>query len=214
MGKKRNSEIKKIRTNNFFSGDETGMKKTRIRKLPKSNQKGFSRDDAVKTGRFLAFFIIIYLILSILIKFFFPIIVIEQWVADNVLAFLQFLGYQGYVTLGQTAVIHIESGPAIEISELCTGLMETMIIVSAIIASAGIDWRKRLFGSVSAGLATIVLNFARIVFTILLILGTADIVLITFAHNILFRAFLLISIAGMYMLWFWWAVKDDKKGKK
>ncbi len=181
----------------------------------KNKKQGFSRDDAVKTGRFLAFFIIVYLALSVSIKFFFPVIVIEQWVADNVLAFLQFLGHQGYVTMGQTAVIHIEGGPAIEISELCTGLMETLIVVSAIIASAGIDWRKRLFGSVSAGLATIVLNFARIVFTVLLILGTADIALITFAHNILFRAFLLISIAGMYMLWFWWAVKDDrKKGKE
>ena len=183
--------------------------------MPKLISKGFSKDDAVKTGRFLAFFIIVYLALSVLIKLFFPVIIIEQWVAENVLGFLQFLGHSGYIALGETAVIHLEGGPAIEISELCTGLMETLIIVSAIIASAGIDWRKRLFGSVSAGLASIVLNFARIVFTILLILGTADIALITFAHNILFRAFLLVSIAGMYMLWFWWAVKDEKKkGKK
>ncbi len=191
-------------------------KKTAHQKaLLKSKSKGFSRDDAVKTGRFLAIFIIVYLALSVLIKFFFPVIVIEQWVADNVLGFLQFIGYQGYVTISETAVIHLESGPAIEISELCTGLMETLIVVSAIIASAGIDWRKRLFGSVSAGLATIVLNFARIVFTIWLILETADIALITFAHNILFRAFLLISIAGIYIIWFWWAVKDDvKKTKK
>ncbi len=170
----------------------------------------FTKDDAVKTGRFLAFFIIVYLALSISIRFFAPIIVIEQWVAENVLAFLQFLGHNGYVALGETAVIHLEGGQAIEISELCTGLMETLIIASAIIASAGIDWRKRLFGSVSAGLATIVLNYARIVFTTLLIVGTADLALISFTHNILFRAFLLISIAGMYMLWFWWAVKEPR----
>ena len=177
--------------------------------------KGFEKDDAVKTGRFLAFFIIVYLALSVSIKFFFPMVVIEQWVVENVLAFLQFLGHNGYVALGETAVIHLEGGPAIEISELCTGLMETLIVASAIIASAGIDWRKRLFGSVSAGLAAIVLNYARIVFTTLLILGTADIALISFTHNILFRAFLLISIAGMYIIWFYWATKNDgKKGRK
>jgi exosortase/archaeosortase family protein len=169
----------------------------------------FGREDAVKTGRFLAFFIVAYIALSFLAKAVFPVETIELWVANNVLAFLQLLGYSGSVSLGETALIQLDAGPAIEISGLCTGLTETLIIVGAIIASMGIGWRKRLFGAVSAGLAVIVLNYARIIFTVLLILGANDLAVIDFTHNILFRAFLFLSIAGIYIAWFYWAASGE-----
>lgn len=171
----------------------------------------FGREDAVRTGRFLAFFIVVYVVLSFSVKAIFPVETIELWVANNVLAFLQLLGHSGSVSLGETALIQLDAGPAIEISELCTGLAETLIVVCAIIASIGIGWRKRLFGAVSAGLAVIVLNYARIVFTVLLILGTNDLAIIDFTHNILFRAFLFLSIAGIYVAWFYWAASSERE---
>lgn len=177
---------------------------------------GFGKDAAVKTGRFLAFFIVVYIVLSLLIRAVFSLQGIELWVADNVLSFLQMLGYSGSVSLGETAIIQLSSGSAIEISELCTGLTETLIVVGAIIASIGIGWRKRLFGAVAAGLAVIVLNYARIVFTSLLILGNAGTETIGFTHNVLFRIFLFVSVAGIYVAWFWWAAGSEgaENGKK
>lgn len=171
---------------------------------------GFGKEDAVRTGRFLAVFILVYIILSVSIRTVFSVQGIELWVAGNVLAFLQMLGHPGTVSLGETALIQLGTGQAIEISELCTGLTETLIVVGAIIASVGIGWRKRLFGAVAAGLAVIVLNYARIVFTVLLILGTGNTAAIDFAHNILFRAFLFVSIAGIYIAWFYWAASSEK----
>ncbi|MFA4855659.1 MAG: exosortase/archaeosortase family protein [archaeon] len=176
----------------------------------KNAMLSFGREDAVKTGRFLAFFIVVYILLSFSVKAIFPVETIELWVANNVLAFLQLLGYSGTVSFGETAIIQLDAaGPAIEISELCTGLIETLIVVGAIIASIGIGWRKRLFGAVTAGLAVIVLNYARIVFTVLLILGTNDLAVIDFTHNVLFRAFLFVSIAGIYIAWFYWAASSE-----
>ena len=175
----------------------------------KNAMLSFGREDAVKTGRFLAFFIVVYIVLSFSVKAIFPVETIELWVANNVLAFLQLLGYSGTVSFGETAIIQLDAGSAIEISELCTGLTETLIVVGAIIASMGIGWRKRLFGAVAAGLAIIVLNYARIVFTVLLILGTNDLAVIDFTHNVLFRAFLFVSIAGIYIAWFYWAASGE-----
>lgn len=186
-------------------------KKNAMLSFGKKAGPGFGKEDAVKTGRFLAFFIVVYIVLSFSVKAIFPVETIELWVANNVLAFLQLLGYSGSVSLGETALIQLDAGPVIEISEFCTGLTETLIVVGAIIASIGIGWRKRLFGAVSAGLAVIVLNYARIVFTALLILGTNDLGVIDFTHNILFRAFLFLSIAGIYIAWFWWAAGGEMR---
>lgn len=174
----------------------------------------FGKQDAVKTGRFLLWFILAYLLLSVVIKALAPIEAIELWVADNVLGMLQLAGYSGSTSLAETALIELQSGITIEISELCTGLMETMIIACAIIASAGISWRKRLFGAVTAALATIALNYLRIIVTALVILGTGDLALIEFTHNILFRLFLFATIAGLYIAWFYWATSSEQAKRK
>lgn len=171
----------------------------------------FGRQDAVRTGRFLLYFIIAYMLLSLAVKAIFPVQAVELFVANNVLGFLQLLGQAGTVSMGETALIELQSGIAIEISELCTGIMETLIIVCAIIASVGIEWRKRLLGAAVAGVATIVLNQARIVVTALIILGSGDLALIEFTHNVLFRLFLFLSIAGLYIAWFYWAASSEGK---
>jgi len=175
---------------------------------------GFEKDDAVKTGRFLLYFIVVYLLLSIAVKALFPIPVIEAWVAGNVLAMLQAFGHEGVLSFGETALIELGSGTSIEISELCTGLMETLIIAGAIIASVGIGWKKRALGAAIAVALVVAFNHLRIVVTTLIILGSGDLALIEFAHNILFRIFLFIAIAGIYIAWFYWAAVSEMKGKK
>ncbi len=181
-------------------------------KLPFS--LSFGKDDAVKTGRFLLYFILVYLVFSMLAKGIVGIETIELWVAGNVLGILSFFGQTGTVSLAETALIQLDSGIAIEISELCTGLMETILIVGAIIASIGLSWKKRLIGAGAALIIAIIFNHIRIVITTLLILGTNDITLIEFTHNILFRITLLVIIAGLYIIWFYWAASTDSKFSK
>jgi len=173
----------------------------------------FEKDDAVKTGRFLLYFMLAYLIMLGLVNWI-GIQAFEQWVASNVLFLLQLFGHSGQVTVTETALIHLESGVVIEISELCTGLTELMIIVGAILGSAGIFWKKRVLGAAVAGVIAIVFNHFRIVATSLLILGSTDIELIDFTHNVLFRTFLFATVAGLYIAWFYWAVGSEMKAKK
>ncbi len=173
----------------------------------------FEKEDATKTGRFLLFFVLVYLVASLLLDSFFPIRAHEAFIANNVLAALQATGSSGRVVEKETVLIELQNGKSIEISELCTGRMELLIIVGAIIASLGIEWRKRLIGAVAAAVATILFNFFRIFAASLLILNTADLGLIEFTHNILFRVFLFFTIAVLYIAWFYWAVSAEAKGK-
>ncbi|MDP2973898.1 MAG: archaeosortase/exosortase family protein [Candidatus Diapherotrites archaeon] len=173
----------------------------------------FEKDDATKTGRFLLFFILVYLAATLLLDSFFPVRAQEEFIAGSVLAGLQATGSSGTVALNETVLIELQNGKSIEISELCTGRMELLIIVSAIIASLGIDWRKRLLGAAIAAVAAIAFNFARIFVAAILILGSSDIGLIEFTHNILFRIFLFFTIAVLYIGWFYWAVSAEAIGK-
>jgi len=176
----------------------------------------FEKDDATKTGRFLLFFILVYLAATLLLDSFFPVRAQELFIANTTLAGLQATGSSGTVSANETVLIELQNGKSIEISELCTGRMELLIIVSAIIASLGIDWRKRLLGAAIAAVAAIAFNFARIFVAAILILGSSDIGLIEFTHNILFRIFLFSTIAVLYIAWFYWAVSSEVKvkGKK
>ncbi len=94
----------------------------------------------------------------------------------------------------------------ISISYLCTGLLEAVIIAAAVLASVGISREKRILGAVAGVALTFIFNQARIVATMLAVvnmgLDSAE-----FLHNLLFRVFLFIVIAGYYALWFWIVTK-------
>lgn len=170
----------------------------------------FEREDASKTGRFLLYFIVFYMLASIALNLVVGMPAMRLLVANNVSALLGLFGQNSTVSFGEPVLVQLQpAGQAIEISDLCTGLTETLIIVGAIIASIGLSWRKRLLGAAVAAIIVILLNHARIVFTALLIVGTSDLALIDFAHNLLFRAFLLVSIAGIYIAWFYWAASSE-----
>lgn len=172
------------------------------------------KGEAQKTGRFLAFFVIVFIALRLPFELV-PGIVIEGAVAGTELAILSALGIFGELVIGETAIISLANGIQIQISELCTGMLELLILVAAIIASIGIRWRERIIGAAAGAVAILLFNFFRITATIIIILAEPGIETIEFAHNVLFRIFLFFAIAIAYIAWFYWAVQrqpDRKTG--
>ncbi|MDD5148191.1 MAG: archaeosortase/exosortase family protein [Candidatus ainarchaeum sp.] len=166
--------------------------------------------EAAKTGRFLVFFIIVYLALAILVSFI-PQLEIEKAVAGGTLGILRVFGITGSVSVAEeAALITLSNGARIQISWLCTGITELLVLVSAILASIGIAWKKRIIGAAAGALAAIAFNFFRIAATILMIVSTTDLGIVEFTHNILFRVFLFATIAVSYIAWFQWAVREKR----
>ena len=165
------------------------------------------KSDTIKTGRFLLFFVFLYLLFSSLFFVFVPLQKMEEFIAGATLSFLLLTGFQGKLVLQEPVLIQLENGVGIVISELCTGLMEMFIVASAILASIGIDWRKRIIGAIASVILLQAFNFVRIFATLLVILGNHSLQTIEFTHNILFRIFLFVVIAGSYIAWFYFSVK-------
>ncbi len=92
----------------------------------------------------------------------------------------------------------------IVISMLCTGVFEIIILVSAILASFGITWKKKIVGVIIGIVSGIVFNTLRVWITINIILTQSPEV-IEFTHDILFRITLFLYIMIVYVLWFLWA---------
>jgi exosortase/archaeosortase family protein len=165
------------------------------------------KQESVKTGRFLFYFVIFYLVISWIINTAFPLIVVEEFVAWITLLFLNLIGYSGEMIIQEPVLIVLNNNVTIAISELCTGLMELFIVSAAIMGSHGIAWKLRIAGAIGAAIVLQVLNFFRIFVTLIVILAGSTLDTIEFTHNILFRLFLFVVIAGVYMVWFLWATK-------
>ncbi len=170
--------------------------------IPKTK---FNGEELKKGGIFLMLCIVSYSLLTIFSKAF-PLQFYENLVAQGVLFFLNLIGINGSIALQEPVLITLAGGAKIEISYLCTGLMELFIIISAIIASQGISIKKRAIGVAAALVVAPAFNLFRIIATVLLILNTKSIELIDFTHNILFRITLFVVIMGIYTVWFLWAI--------
>ena len=166
------------------------------------------RGEARKTGRFVALFVLVYLLISIGFYAIIPEQSLQQGIAGATAAM-----FSGDVSLEENPVVSLPSGIMIEISPLCTGMLELFIIVAAILSSVGISLKKRAAGAALAAAIVFALNIFRISVTTLLILGAESLEVVELAHNILFRIFLFVSIAAIYIAWFYWAVKSDARGK-
>lgn len=92
------------------------------------------------------------------------------------------------------------------ISWLCTGVLEIIVLISAILASFGIGWGKRAKGIIIAVVVGVIFNILRITITVGIVLSQ-NINMIELAHDLLFRAILFVYIVGVYVLWFNWAMK-------
>ncbi len=162
-------------------------------------------------GKFLLTFGIIFAMLFFL-QSFFPIQILEEWIARVTANYLAWTGVNSAVLAQEPVLIQLENGTQIAISYLCTGLLELIVLASAILASHGISWKKRWMGVLAGILVSQVFNFARIFITIQFVLG-GDLGTIDLVHGLLFRITLFGVIAGLYALWFAWAVGKIKFGK-
>jgi exosortase/archaeosortase family protein len=102
------------------------------------------------------------------------------------------------------------SGKNIVISWLCTGILEIIILVSAILASFGVNRREKAAGIIIAVILGIVFNILRIWVTVNL-LFSQDVGTVEIAHDALFRIILFIYIAVVYIIWFYWAANKNEQ---
>ena len=160
-------------------------------------------------GKFVLLLLVFFAAL-LFVSLLFPKNFFEKTTAYATNAVYMALGINGTVQEQDSEVfIQIKSGPKIIFSDLCTGLLETALLVAAIAATFEVSKRKRIIGIIAGAIAVFAFNLARIAITTLAILGTT-IEVAEFTHNILFRVFLFIAIAGLYGAWYWLAVKKQK----
>jgi len=100
----------------------------------------------------------------------------------------------------------VQSGQTIFISWLCSGVLEIIILVSAILASFGVSLNKKFIGIIIAAIIGYVFNIFRIWVTLNIIL-TQNAQVFEIAHDTLFRIVLFAYIMVVYVLWFNWAKK-------
>jgi len=90
------------------------------------------------------------------------------------------------------------------ISWLCTGMLEIIILISAIIASFGIAKDKKIKGILAAIVLGFIFNQLRILITIIIV-ASQPIGVVELAHDLLFRIVLFVYITAFYVAWFYWA---------
>jgi len=203
LKEKKNSLIEK----NFF----IDYIKKQEEKIKKSQKKQFFF--------FVLGFLIFYLILTA-IAYAFPKGFFEAMSGQSVNAILNVIGYKTTTLGGEEFHIFLDIAkqgfacPAnqqvcldeseIIISWLCSGILEIIILVSAILASFGVSWRKKAIGVIVAITSGYLFNIIRIIITIIIILSQEQAVF-ELAHDLLFRATLFIYIVAIYVIWFYWA---------
>ncbi len=88
----------------------------------------------------------------------------------------------------------------IEISALCSGLVEFALLAGAILATNTASWKKRIIGIVVGVFLLYVFNLLRITITILQIAHT-NMAFAEFTHDVLFRIVLILGFAFVYAGW-------------
>jgi exosortase/archaeosortase family protein len=88
----------------------------------------------------------------------------------------------------------------IEISPLCSGLLEVCLLAGAVMATKGKKWKSKLKGIVVGIVLLQTFNVIRITATIMQ-LNHTSIEFATFTHDVLFRIVLLIGFAILYGAW-------------
>ena len=167
-------------------------------------------EEAKKAGRFVLTFAAAYITILFLSGILLPLQAIEALVANAVMLVLSLFGFSGKIVLQEPVLMQFSNGVVAQISELCTGKTETLIIMAAILASWGISWKKRLAGALAGVAVAFAFNIARIAITVAVISAGGDLQLVEFTHNILFRLTLFAVIAGFYAVWFLWATGQRK----
>ncbi len=171
-----------------------------------------NKHNAFQAAKFIIAIIAAFALLHTAFFLIVPLQLYESAIA-NIVAFVSgAFGFGGSINAGIEPVEMLFSGNLkIIISYLCTGILETMLLIAAILASFGIDLRKRVIGAVAAFFAVFIFNLLRILITIFLILNF-DLRIAEISHDLLFRLSLLVVIAGFYYVWQGWATQKDYFG--
>src|SRR3989338_1468668 len=159
----------------------------------------------VSAGKFFLFLLVsfsVLFVLSILI----PVADFERLLAALVQNALSFFRIEAFAGFEEDAFVQVVSGPKIVFNFLCTGSTETIILLSAIFATFEIEWKKRLVGAAAGIVAVFAFNLVRIFVTVWSIL-TQPLGVVGLWHEVLFRIFLFVVIAGLYWAWLRWSRK-------
>lgn len=165
------------------------------------------------SARFLAAFLLSFFIFYIVLSFF-PIEIFEHFTAMLSSVLLGLFGYSTKIASGEPVQIVVNGKYVVEISYLCTGLLESILVASAIVASLGISLRKRIAGIIGGLFFVNFLNVFRIAVTVHAIASIANTAYIDFIHNALFRLTLFIGIACYYAAWFLLATRHASIKKR
>jgi len=165
-----------------------------------------SNKELLSAGKFIAgiavFFMLFYFLFSLI-----PLEWIEFFYAKISLEILKLFGFTGEIIFQEPILIQLNVFTVpIGISYLCTGLLELTLVWASVLASFGIELKKRIQGVVAGTIVLVCFNFIRILSTIIIIalfgLEAGDL-----SHEFLFKLFLFLTIAGFYYFWFNWATK-------
>ncbi len=137
-----------------------------------------------------------------------PLQVFEQFYAAVSLEILKLFGFSGTIQVQEPVLVFLDGFSApLGFSYLCTGLLELSLVWAAVLASFEISLKKRLIGVVAGTVTLVVFNFARIVLSVLVI-SRFGLDAGSFSHDIFFRFFLFLTIAGYYYAWLKWASRQ------
>jgi exosortase/archaeosortase family protein len=188
-----------------------------LKKYYSKKEKEIIKNPRKQFTYFILIFVFIYLLLTSLAAPFD--LSIKETVGKNAEGFLAFSG----ATISENGIYEASDGEAVYsffanekqiiISSLCTGVLEIIILISAMIASIGITFRNKIIGIINAIILGFVFNTARIWITLSLIMGTNASVF-EFAHDFLFRIILFIYIIFVYVIWFYISQNGLEKTKK
>ena len=98
------------------------------------------------------------------------------------------------------------NGFAVQIITECTGLFESVILVSAVLAYQA-TWRERLLGIGLGVSALYIVNILRIAF--LLVVGHYAPDFFEFAHIYFWQTLLAVFITAIWLAWIHWVVRDE-----
>jgi len=183
-------------------------KRTKGRLKELFNKKELQKQARI-SARFLAVFLLSFFVIYTLISFL-PVELFEHFTALLCAFAFSLFGYSSNIILGEPVQILVNGKYLIEISYLCTGLLESTIITSAILASFGISIRKRVVGILAGIFFVNFLNVLRIALTVHAIVTSQNVAYIDFIHNFLFRLTLFVGIACYYAAWFLLATSNPK----
>ncbi|MBU0635616.1 exosortase/archaeosortase family protein [Candidatus Micrarchaeota archaeon] len=171
--------------------------------------------EVLNAGKFVLFLLIAFVALNLFTSLF-PPLFFESITGQTNSALLNGMGISNQFQIGETVLIQLTKGPTIVINDLCTGILEAIVLLAAILATFEIYWKKRIVGVIAAIIGIFIFNQIRILVTTLFILN-APLEIVVLSHDVLFRLFLFIVIAVFYGAWLWWSYnkfKNRKKSKK